>query len=695
MKKRIQNTLIIFSIFLTILSFKTNFTVSTAKDTRKNSTIDTATGPAITYQDEGQNSEYPKGLGYDKTKIVTQPCPSGTAVDISKGNITINGTEWRQGDNVGEIDGALILTGINSTNNTITMNGILPKIVFKNIKINGPIKINPSNDLDIGFYGNNTFDKGYSNPISINNTKPIKVFFHSYDFKKILIHGLGFQIPNYNELIIDNLNIEFWANAFQTTAPTTITNSCFQSNFYSNITEYTRTDTPSVLYPLETVVAENVMLNNTVLSIQVVTANFSNLTLQGNFGHSFGKINYDRWGYFAPLITYKNLTMENCIYDVQNLSLSIGNKAVIDKSILNFELNTRPYSSTKTEKKYNDQAIIIGSNSSQILIKNSTLFGTISHLGAFQYPIQFSIINDILSIENSSVKLRNLNNDYTTNVQPIDENNESIYVHKIKIPNCIDTFVQTTTTKENNNLSEEALLKTDNNGYLYLYLPRQQKIKISIIDPTTSQEYEAIFDGTNTGSTIVEAIPTTKTKPTIIAQSADQLLNQNSKLTLYVVAIPENSANTLAFQWYKDNVIIPGATQSTYVVSSVTGNDSGSYKCVVKEQNSGSVTSNDIVVTVNRVVDPDAPIIISQSSVLKLVKGSDVTLKIEANSSNGKNPISYQWYKDNKKISGETSNTIVINDIDSVKAGIYKCEVKDLALNTIIESATVTIILKK
>ena len=94
------------------------------------------------------------------------------------------------------------------------------------------------------------------------------------------------------------------------------------------------------------------------------------------------------------------------------------------------------------------------------------------------------------------------------------------------------------------------------------------------------------------GTAVSPVAPSFTTHPTA------QTLSIGDPLTLTASA---SGAPTPTYQWYKDNVIINGATGSTYSIASVVTGNAGSYK-VVATNAVDSATSNAAIVTVGSVV---------------------------------------------------------------------------------------------
>ena len=106
--------------------------------------------------------------------------------------------------------------------------------------------------------------------------------------------------------------------------------------------------------------------------------------------------------------------------------------------------------------------------------------------------------------------------------------------------------------------------------------------------------------------------------------------------TLGVVASGEN----LAYQWYKDNVLMAGATSSTYQIASATDIHRGSYRVVVSNPH-GSVNSTSLALDVIALPSTAAPVILSKTAdqILPFFADVSVALSVTASGSN----LTYEW----------------------------------------------------
>lgn len=156
--------------------------------------------------------------------------------------------------------------------------------------------------------------------------------------------------------------------------------------------------------------------------------------------------------------------------------------------------------------------------------------------------------------------------------------------------------------------------------------------------------------------------------PIITTHPLTQTLPPHSNVTFNVVA---TGSSPFTYEWYKDNNIISGANDSTYILTNIVSINEGAYKCRVSNT-FGYTESNIAVLTVNTGI---APSITLQPLSQNLNNRSVAGFSIEAK---GSSPLVYQWYKNGKIITGATSKTFFINNITALDAGSYKCNVSNV-----------------
>ena len=144
-------------------------------------------------------------------------------------------------------------------------------------------------------------------------------------------------------------------------------------------------------------------------------------------------------------------------------------------------------------------------------------------------------------------------------------------------------------------------------------------------------------------STLVPAVAVTATATTICTGTA-----------VTYTATPTNGGVTPAYQWKKNATTIAGATNSTYVTSTISNGD---IITVVLTSNAGcasptTVTSTGITMTVNPILVPSVTIAASTTTICA---GSNITFT--PTPINGGTLPSYQWQKNGTVISGASSST--------------------------------------
>ncbi|CAM2067382.1 Immunoglobulin domain-containing protein [Sulfidibacter corallicola] len=129
-------------------------------------------------------------------------------------------------------------------------------------------------------------------------------------------------------------------------------------------------------------------------------------------------------------------------------------------------------------------------------------------------------------------------------------------------------------------------------------------------------------------------------------------------------SVVSNTAGSLSYQWQKDTVDIPGATNSSYSIANVALADAGSYRCVITN-NCGSTTSNAASLTVQSGVSVD-----SQPQNASVCDGDPAQFSVTVS---GAGPITYQWRKDTVNIGGATGSTYNIASASAGDEGSYDC----------------------
>lgn len=151
---------------------------------------------------------------------------------------------------------------------------------------------------------------------------------------------------------------------------------------------------------------------------------------------------------------------------------------------------------------------------------------------------------------------------------------------------------------------------------------------------------------------------TVKSPAAFTGQPQSMIICPGSNGTLSAPATGTN----VAYQWMKDGVPIPNATNSTYTIVAATTQAAGTYSVRIQAECGPSVTSTGAVVQV-----PPPPIVAQQPVGGGYCPGSTVTLSPSVTGTN----LSFQWYKGDVALIGETGLTLTINNFQKANSGYY------------------------
>ncbi len=148
--------------------------------------------------------------------------------------------------------------------------------------------------------------------------------------------------------------------------------------------------------------------------------------------------------------------------------------------------------------------------------------------------------------------------------------------------------------------------------------------------------------------------------PAITAQPQAQVVNVGAAVTFTVAATGQPAPS---FQWRKNNVNIIGATTSTLSLANVQSADAGTYSVVITNS-AGTATSAAVTLTVNTPTGTLA--FVTHPASQTRAAGNTVVFNATAPAATG-----FQWQRNGAPIAGETSATLVINNVAAANAGTY------------------------
>jgi hypothetical protein len=186
----------------------------------------------------------------------------------------------------------------------------------------------------------------------------------------------------------------------------------------------------------------------------------------------------------------------------------------------------------------------------------------------------------------------------------------------------------------------------------------------------------------STGSDLgnIDQITVTNGQPVFTTQPSSQTVNAGSNVSFTVAA---TGSPTPTYQWQKNGVNISGATSATLSLSSVQASNAGSYVAIATNS-SGVTSSNAATLTVNS----SPPAITTQPSGQTVTAGANVTLSVVAT---GSPTLTYQWKRNGTNVSGGTSSTLSLNNIQPSTGGTYSVVVTNSAGSVTSNNAVVVV----
>jgi beta-galactosidase len=174
------------------------------------------------------------------------------------------------------------------------------------------------------------------------------------------------------------------------------------------------------------------------------------------------------------------------------------------------------------------------------------------------------------------------------------------------------------------------------------------------------------------GASFVPGIP-----PTITQQPQGGNVVEMTTASLNVVA---TGTPPLGYQWRFNGSALPGATNSTFVISNAAVADSGVYNVAVFN-GGGAVMSSNATVTVRPL-----PRITLQPQNRTNATTSNVTFTVEVV---GTPPLFYQWRMNSNNIAGATASSLTVSNIQLfTHAGYYDVVITD-SVGTVISQPAV------
>ena len=133
---------------------------------------------------------------------------------------------------------------------------------------------------------------------------------------------------------------------------------------------------------------------------------------------------------------------------------------------------------------------------------------------------------------------------------------------------------------------------------------------------------------------------TLPTAPAIVTQPVAVRVNAGNTATF---AVGAGGSGTLAYQWKRNSIDIPGATAAFYSIAAAAAGDAATYAVVVSNS-AGSTTSSSAALTVDAAMQAQPPVITAQPGAVVVVPGMSALLGVGVQGSGADElSVAAQW----------------------------------------------------
>jgi endonuclease/exonuclease/phosphatase family metal-dependent hydrolase len=200
-----------------------------------------------------------------------------------------------------------------------------------------------------------------------------------------------------------------------------------------------------------------------------------------------------------------------------------------------------------------------------------------------------------------------------------------------------------------------------------------------IYGDSTNAQHMAVMKDFQIPYTATTNSPTTNA-PSIITQPQSQTVPPGSNVTFTVSA---SGTVPLSYQWLFNSTNIAGANTNPFTLTNVQPTNAGNYSVIVTNM-AGSVTSSNAVLIVSNL----PPTITTQPQSQTVNVGDSPTFSVVAS---GATPLSYQWRLGTTNISGATTNSYTLSNVQTNDAGNFTVVITNISGSVTSSVATLTV----
>lgn len=205
-------------------------------------------------------------------------------------------------------------------------------------------------------------------------------------------------------------------------------------------------------------------------------------------------------------------------------------------------------------------------------------------------------------------------------------------------------------------------------------------LTLANVQPSQAGGYQVIVTNANGSVTSRVATLTVQLPPNITTQPTNQTVVAGTTVQFVVQA---TGAEPLSYQWWFNGVpMIPAQTQATLTLSNVQAAQAGSYFVMVTNI-AGPMMSQIASLTV--MIPPS---ITKQPTNVTVAPAASASFSVTAS---GTAPLRYQWWHNTSPLSGQTSATLQLLNVQAEQAGDYSVVITNVAGAITSQVATLTL----
>ncbi len=233
---------------------------------------------------------------------------------------------------------------------------------------------------------------------------------------------------------------------------------------------------------------------------------------------------------------------------------------------------------------------------------------------------------------------------------------------------CAGLDASFSVTASGSGLSYQWQVSTDGTNYTNINGATAATLTLTAVQPSqNNNRYRVVLTGSCASITSNSALLTVNSSVTITAQPTNQVGCAPAPASFSVTA----TGTSLTYQWQVSTnngtswTNVAGATTATYTINSLDNSLNGNqYRVIVTGTPCGSITSSAATLTVGQL-----PTVTVSANPPAITPGQTTTLTAVANPAG---TYTYQWFRNNQPIQGETAATLTVgfsdNDVYTVTA---------------------------